>query len=356
MAEYNLLEKLFCGRPMNDGDVLRAALATASMDVTRAKAQVDAINQQLSVAKQQYASCAANSTSSAKALQAQITNLIAEKAQLAADLTKAQTTISTISSSLDGRNNFNMLPPATQAVLLQYYNKYPEAFVTYGGRTWGSGRSKYDLDVKAWLLEGQNDQAVNALLNECNGKISKVMKDNPDKTFHECCDIAVMRIKAKTDGMVQYAFDSQTWGSDEFWQFASETLAGKLGDCEDKAILNFVACRAAGIPREMLRIAAGMTFSDEGHCTNFYFASDLKFHHINSTTNYSASKDVKSLPQTGDSGEQLNLKNVWFSATDDKTFHWFTTEAKEGEDEGKKDGFLKWLKFNAKKKNKEVMQ
>lgn len=350
MVEYNLLEKLLCGRPINEGERLTVGIANAVVSEAQVKQQLAETERLLKVAQEQYSSCMSNSSSSAKQLQAQITVLLADQSKLKADLTKAQTTISAITASLDGKNNFNMLPPTTQAVLLQYYNKYPEAFVTYGGRTWGSGRSKYNLDVKAWCLEGQNTQEINALLNECDGKISKVMQDNPNLTFHQCCDLAVMRIKAKTDSMVQYAYDSNTWGVDEFWQFASETLAGKLGDCEDKAILNFVACRAAGIPREMLRIAAGMTFGGEGHCTNFYFASDLKFHHVNSTTNYPATKDVKSLPQSGDSGESLNLKSVWFSATDDKTFHWFTTEAKAEVENGKADGFLKWLKFGAKKK------
>jgi predicted transglutaminase-like cysteine proteinase len=350
MGKYNFVENLFCGRPISDGETLTQDLAASRMSEVRIKTQLADATSQLNVAKAQYASCMDNTSSTTGQLKAQISQLIADEASMQAQLKQAQDTVAAISSSLDGKNNLSLLSTSTQALALMYYDKYPEAFVTYGGRVWGVGRSKYNLDVKAWCLEGQNDQAVNALLNECRGKISMVLQDNPTITFHEACDIAVMRIKAKTDGMVQYAFDSQTWGIDEFWQFASETIAGKLGDCEDKAILHFVACRAAGIPRELVRVTAGMTFSGEGHCTFFYLASDLKFHHINSTTNYPASKDVKLLPLPGDSSESLNIQHVWFSSTDDKTFNWFTTEANAAKDQMKNDGFLKWLKFNAKKR------
>jgi hypothetical protein len=136
-----------------------------------------------------------------------------------------------------------------------------------------------------------------------------------------------MRLTHALGDSIAYTYDSRSWGENEFWQFASETRNMGTGDCEDKAILNHVGARIAGIPWELLRVTAGLTFDGQGHATNFYFASDLKWHHRNSTSNYSATTTAISLPLSGDSYENLNIKNPWFSCTDNKTFNWFGTEA-----------------------------
>jgi len=243
---------------------------------------------------------------------------------------------------------FGNLPESTRTLLLAYMNKYPEAFVTYGGRYWGAKKNKYNLDVKAWLLQGQNDWEIVSKVKAAKARVSDVLLESPDLPYHEACDRAFMRVTNALGDSINYTFDSSTWGADcaEFWQFASETRTIGGGDCEDKAIYNFVGARIAGIPWEMLRITAGMTYSNEGHCTNFYYASDLKFHHRNSTTNYPASKSVTSLPLTGDDSENLNIKTPWFSATENKTFNWFGTEAAKKDAAGLKDDpFFKWLKI-----------
>ena len=337
MTEYNFIEKIFCGRPIADGNTCTGTNDVLGQKITELQTDV----QNLEREKQEIITGAGLTKKECleqiDALNVQITGLNTKIAELNIQLNQNAVVNPLYSTT------FANLPTATQTLALQYYNKYPEAYVTYGGRVWGVGRTKYNLDVKVWCLAGQNDQAINALLNECNGKVSKVLQENPNLTFHQACDISVMRIHAKIASMVSYAYDSQTWGEAEFWQMSFESLAGKLGDCEDLGILNFVACRTAGIPSELLRLVAGMTFSNEGHCTNFYMSSDLSFHHVNSTTNYSATKDVKTLPLPGDSSESLNIQHVWFASTDYKTFNWFTTEAKAAIPSMKNDGFLKWL-------------
>jgi hypothetical protein len=175
--------------------------------------------------------------------------------------------------------------------------------------------------------------------------VSDVLVDNPGSSFHLACDRAFMRVTNALGDSIQYAYDQSTWGVDcsEFWQFASETRTIGRGDCEDKAVLSFVGAVIAGVPFEMLRLVTGTTYSGEGHCTLFYFASDGKWHHRNSTTNYPADKDPKTLPLTGDNSEQLNIKTVWFSATQNKTFTNFDPTAATPKE--KKDGIFKYLKW-----------
>ena len=344
MTNYNFIEKFFCGRPINDAQV---QLAEATANAALLQKSLDDTNKALETAKVQYQTCDANISATKAQLQSQISTLIAEKADLEIALAQAQKTIQNLSQNFDNTNTFLLLPASTQVVAQAYYDKYPEAFVTYNGRSWGVGKARYALDVKAFCLEGQIDQRIMAAVYECRGKISQVLQDMPSLSFHQACDVSIMRIKAKLDGMVTYQYDSQSWGETEYWMFASETIVAGVGDCEDKALLQFAAWRYAGIPNELIRLIAGMTFTNEGHASTTYFASDLKWHHVNSTTNYPASRDVKTLPVFGDSTEALNFQTIWFAATDKKTFHWFETAADKATVKTlKDDGFLKFIKFS----------
>jgi transglutaminase-like putative cysteine protease len=152
-----------------------------------------------------------------------------------------------------------------------------------------------------------------------------------------------MRVTNALSDTAQYTYDQTNWSCTEFWQFASETNVIGRGDCEDKAIIGLVGAMIAGIPFEMLRLVAGMTFSNEGHCTMFYFASDLRWHHRNSTTIYSPDKDPTTLPLTGDGTENLNIQRVWFSATQNKTFTTFDPTAATAYEQ--KDGIFKFFKW-----------
>ena len=52
--------------------------------------------------------------------------------------------------------------------------------------------------------------------------------------------------------------------NDEFWQFPSETLAWRYGDCEDSSILLASLLRAYGIGPERVAVAVG-TLNGSGH-------------------------------------------------------------------------------------------
>ena len=340
MTNYNFIEKLLCGRPIADGNTCTGTNGVLGQKIAELQTDV----QNLEREKQEIITGAGLTKKEClvqiDALNVQITGLNTKISELNAQLNQS------LPSDLQTHSsNFYQLPVTTQTLLDVYMNKYPEGFVEYNGRYWGSAKTRYNLDVKAWLLEGQNDWRIVSMVKSCKGRVSDVLKENPGITFHEACDIAFMRVTNALCDSIQYTYDATTWGSDcaEFWQFASETRTIAKGDCEDKAVLGFVSGCIAGIPFEMMRLVAGMTVDNQGHATLFYFASDAKFHHRNSTTNYPANKDPKTLPLTGDDSEPLNIKTVWFSATQNKTFTNFDPTAASPKE--KKDGLFKFLKW-----------
>jgi predicted transglutaminase-like cysteine proteinase/uncharacterized small protein (DUF1192 family) len=324
MAE-NFVEKWFCGRIIAERDSCGASsksLVAQVADLQRLVLQYEAeritLLESASQDKQQLMKTVDDLNQKITALNAQIADLQVQLNQ--------KTTWNPANSA-----TFSNLPMNTRTLLLTYLTKYPEAFITYGGRFVGSTKERYNLDVKAWLMEGQNDWEIVSAVRNAKARVSDVLAEQSALTFHQACDVAFMRVTHALGDSIAYTYDSRSWGENEFWQFASETRFMGTGDCEDKAIMNYVGARIAGIPWEMLRITAGLTFDGQGHATNFYYASDLKWHHRNSTTNYPADKSATSLPLTGDSSEALNIKNPWFSATETKTFNWFGTEAEKAD-------------------------
>ena len=63
---------------------------------------------------------------------------------------------------------------------------------------------------------------------------------------------------------IRYEFDSDIYGTEEYWQFPYETLALKTGDCEDQAFLLASLARAAGVEAEDIFVALGMV-NNQGH-------------------------------------------------------------------------------------------
>jgi len=339
MGEYGFIENFFCKRPI----LIAGSYETANRDLSAHLAQLQielngALREKESILESTAQSQQAKIKKIAE-LESQITELTNEIATLNQQINQNIQTDPQFSS------NFSRLPLATQQVATSYMNKYSEGYVTYNGRTWGKDDNKYPLDVKAWLMQGQNDWEIVSKVRNAKARVSDVLQENPNLSFHQACDIAFMRVTNALGDSISYTYDQTTWGDKcaEYWQFASETRTIGRGDCEDKAVYNLVGCIVAGIPYELLRLVAGFTFTEEGHATHFYFASDLRWHHRNSTTNYSATKSVLTLPLPGDSSENLNISRVWFSATQSKTFTTFdpsTATTKE-----KKDGILKYLKW-----------
>jgi hypothetical protein len=317
----NFIEKLVCGRQIRQRDQLVASNADLGNTISDMSLKVLNLETERTTLLSSSTEDHQQLMATVDALNKKITDLNTQIVQLQAQLSQ------NVNQFPKNSLTFGNLPMNTQTLLLTYMNKYPEAYITYGGRYFGVGHDRYDLDVKAWLLGGQNDRALVSMVKNARAMVVDVLAEQPTLTFHQACDVSFMRLTHAMGDSIAYTYDSRSWGENEFWQFSSETLVMNTGDCEDKAIMNYIGARIAGIPWEMLRITAGLTFSGEGHCTNFYYASDLKWHHRNSTTNYAADKTATSLPLTGDDSENLNIKTPWFSSTETKTFSWFGTDA-----------------------------
>jgi hypothetical protein len=225
------------------------------------------------------------------------------------------------------------IPYEIQERILYYYSKYPQADIAYGGRYLGSNvNDTYSMDVKVWALEGQNDQAILKHLRVKGCKtVSELMQTGLG--FHEACDMAVLLVWNALP--VNYYFDQQIYSSGEYWAFASELFAetyqkNRGGDCEDHAHLRHIGYRMMDVPAGLLRIVCGYTNNDQGHSTNYYFTSDKKWHHVNSTS----SADVPEITQTpldGDANDTIGIKlnGEWFSFNENYAFHQFATGAKE---------------------------
>lgn len=63
---------------------------------------------------------------------------------------------------------------------------------------------------------------------------------------------------------IRYEFDSDIYGTEDYWQFPHETLASKAGDCEDQAFLLSSLIRATGVEAEDVFVALG-TINNQGH-------------------------------------------------------------------------------------------
>jgi predicted transglutaminase-like cysteine proteinase len=63
---------------------------------------------------------------------------------------------------------------------------------------------------------------------------------------------------------IVYEFDSDVYGTEDYWQFPYETLNLKTGDCEDQAFLLASLIRAAGVEAEDIFVALG-TINNQGH-------------------------------------------------------------------------------------------
>jgi hypothetical protein len=313
-----ILEDIFCGR-------LQKTQRQLETDVGIKEATIAALNERLVAAAANYSSllaeknkvielAAADKQESLKAL-TNVSKMLEDATQ---ELSDAQLAFNSCIAAKPAVTEFDLLPLNTKTILALYMDKYPEANIKYRGRVWGKAQTAYDLDVKVWLQSGQNDVAILKRVTDARASVQYILKENPQLSLHQACDVAIMRVAAAF--WKPYMYDSDSWGQNEYWQFASEMEIGNGGDCDDSAIWRYVGWRAAGIPYQMLRFVAGVAYNGQGHATNYYFASDLKWHHINSTSAWGNTDDVKNTPLNGDANEQLNIQTVWFSANEAKTF------------------------------------
>ena len=141
----------------------------------------------------------------------------------------------------------------TEKELENYWNtKHPVNPVIYTGRAIPaicpackshSLKEKVKIDVKTMLAVEDN------LIKEIVGKNN--LRGN---TF----DDTILKIQKWVVQNIKYIGDDLSQGTIEYWQFPFETLAARVGDCEDGAVLIAAMAISAGVPSFRVRVVAGM--------------------------------------------------------------------------------------------------
>jgi hypothetical protein len=131
-----------------------------------------------------------------------------------------------------------------------------------------------------------------------------------------------------------YEYDRVTFGS-EFFMFPFELRQLKKGDCDDWGIELASYLITAGVPEWRVRCVVGRCVSGVGHLTVYVLADNLKdWYHINSTSSWARVMKNKwgkleDFPKSGDSSDQMGIRDVWFSFNNKHAWHAFETEASE---------------------------
>lgn len=141
-------------------------------------------------------------------------------------------------------------------------SKWPKAPIVYKGRSLMKSKIPIGIDVRDFITS--NDNLVLDVINRFGLK-----KASLNETA-----LAVQRWVVK---FLSYKYDEDSSDCEEFWMFPFETLQGKIGDCEDGAILIATLCIAAGIPAWRIKVAAGNvqdspTAPEGGHAYCIYLA------------------------------------------------------------------------------------
>lgn len=121
-------------------------------------------------------------------------------------------------------------------------NKYEKKEVIYSGRTLKTSNTSISVDVRNFIIK--NDYILKQIIEEY-----KLKKDTYNETAYACQKFVV--------DYLDYVSDIRNDCCPEFWQFPFETIASKMGDCEDGAILMASLMLNAGIPNFRVKVCAG---------------------------------------------------------------------------------------------------
>ena len=141
-------------------------------------------------------------------------------------------------------------------------NKWEKKSVIYAGRTLKNSNIPIDADVRNFIFA--NDDMVKNLIEKYDLK-----KPTFNETAHACQKFVV--------NFMSYREDELQNACSEFWQFPFETIASKVGDCEDGAILMASLMINAGIPNWRVKVVGGTvkpepTAPTGGHAWCIYLA------------------------------------------------------------------------------------
>ena len=322
----NLFQPVFCGSLITDRKTLSAQLASAQARATLLSDSLAADDTKISsiLVQLQQAQDALKASSDSNAQL--VANLQNEKATLQNQVNSQVQTIDTLYAQSDRSTDFTMLPQSVQTIVLGYESKYPEAEVTYSGRVLpGYLNDRYDMHVQNFT-GGINSPEAMECVTAANAYVMDIVKAQ-NVSFHRACDIALMRIMIWRTNGFPYVYQDESVavaGLNEIWKNFFELFYGAknykiYGNCHDWAPCDYVLWRTAGIPKEIIRVRAGVTRDGQGHATNSYFASDLTWRHPNSTTPFRMG-DALNLPKLDDATDIIGLATTWFSFNEERSW------------------------------------
>jgi hypothetical protein len=119
----------------------------------------------------------------------------------------------------------------------------------------GSPQSPVTTDIREWL-RFQQDQVLLETLRE--------IPDLPTNRAWGAFDRRALLVWDFVARRVQYNFDKDRQGYNDFWLFPDETLSLGCGDCEDSAILLGALLVASGISPYCVRVVLGRLYDAHG--------------------------------------------------------------------------------------------
>lgn len=186
-------------------------------------------------------------------------------------------------------------------------NKYEKETVIYGGRTLKLVNRTINVDVRNFIT------ANDALLLEIIEK-NDLRKETFNETALACQKFVV--------NYLDYVTDTEQDDCVEFWQFPFETIASRMGDCEDGAILMASLMINAGIPNWRVKVVAGEVQPEPtapfgGHAYCIYLA-DRKDGSLEWEIHdwcYYEDTDIPTgeKPLAKDGGYEGSYKDIWFT-------------------------------------------
>lgn len=121
-------------------------------------------------------------------------------------------------------------------------NKYQKQATTYSGRALKTSTKRIEVDVKNFITD--NDVMLKRII-----ELNNLKKETHNETAYACQKYVVENMKYISDDEKDYC--------PEFWMFPFESIASKMGDCEDGAILMASLMINAGIPAYRVKVCAG---------------------------------------------------------------------------------------------------
>lgn len=198
-------------------------------------------------------------------------------------------------------------------------NKWVKSPITYKGRALRGCAKRISVDVRNFIMTDD------ILLKEIIEKYG-LKKATYNETANACQKFVVDYIKYKDDEIQN--------SCEDFWQFPFETIASRVGDCEDGAILMASLMINCGIPNWRVKVVGGSvrpqpTAPEGGHAYCIFLADRKEGlgWEVHDWCYYQDS-DVPTgqKPLLKNGGHKNTYESIWFTFNDE--FAWSDEKTK----------------------------